>query len=708
MAIEINTDVQFIKGVGPKLGAVLAKRGIHTVLDLLEWYPRTYEDRRAAREIASLEPNQIVSIQASVIAVRSMNLGRSRRKMYEILVGDSSGRISCKYFRVPYRGYFERFEPGMDVQVSGKVTFYRNKMEFHHPDVHPVQENGETEDKLIPLYTETEGLSPSKLRKIIDTALRNLPEETPIDVEALEKNPYQRRPPEGLGENLPRWVMDKYDLISKKKSIHEIHQPPAEQVDEFLKFRSPAQRRVIFEEFFKLEFLLAFRKQGFQREKANALKSSGKLVKPFVESLPFELTGAQTRAFADVEKDLIKPHPMHRLVQGDVGSGKTMVALMSALHAIEAGAQAAIMVPTEILAEQHFKNSMKMLAPLGVEVVLLTGTIKGKDRGRITHEIKTGRSQLIVGTHALIQDDVEFHNLGLVIIDEQHRFGVEQRNKLKAKGISPHFLIMTATPIPRTLAMTVYGDLDVSIIDELPKGRQPIVTRKTFDSKRDKVFGFVDDQIKKGRQAYVVYPLVEESDKLELKNAQEEHEKIKARFPDYKVGLLHGKMKPAEKDAVMREFRDNQIQILVATTVIEVGVDVPNANIMVIEHAERFGLSQLHQLRGRVGRGEYKSYCVLVLGYAVSEDSRKRAEIMEQTTDGFKIAEADLEMRGPGEFMGSRQSGLAGFKMANLVRDVTILQDARQAAFDVVARDPELKFKENKPLQKFLNHEILG
>ncbi len=708
MAIEINTDVQFIKGVGPKLGAVLAKRGIHTVLDLLEWYPRTYEDRRAAREIASLKPHQVVSIQASVIAVRSMNLGRSRRKMYEILVGDNSGRIACKYFRVPYRGYFERFESGMSVQVSGKVTLYRSRLEFHHPDVHPVRESDESEDRLIPLYTETEGLSPSKLRKIIDTALRSLPEETKVDEVALEKKTYQRQPPEGLGENLPAWVLDKYRLIPRRQSIKEIHQPPVEQVDEFLKFRSPAQRRVIFEEFFKLEFLLAFRKQGLQKEKAHVLKGTGQLTRPFIKQLPFELTSAQKRAFAEVKNDLTKPHPMHRLIQGDVGSGKTMVALLSALHAIEAGAQAAIMVPTEILAEQHFKNAMKTLSPMGVEVVLLTGTSKGKERARIRHEMKTGRSQLIVGTHALIQDDVEYDNLGLVIIDEQHRFGVEQRNRLKQKGASPHFLIMTATPIPRTLAMTVYGDLDVSVIDELPQGRQPIVTRKTFESKRDKVFGFVDDQIRKGRQAYVVYPLVEESEKLELKNAQDEFEKIKVRFPEHKVGLLHGRMKPEEKDAVMREFRDNHVQILVATTVIEVGVDVPNANIMVIEHAERFGLSQLHQLRGRVGRGKYKSYCVLVLGYAVSEDSQRRAEIMEETTDGFKIAEADLEMRGPGEFMGSRQSGLAGFKMANLVRDVLILQDARQAAFDVVARDPELKYKEHRPLQKLLNKEILG
>jgi ATP-dependent DNA helicase RecG len=707
MAIEIKTDVQYIKGVGPKLGAVLSKRGIYTVQDLLEWYPRTYEDRRAARAIASLEAGQVVSVRARVLSVRSMSLGRSRRKMYEVVVGDSSGRIACKYFRVPYRGYFERFESGLEVQISGKVIYYRNKKEFHHPDIHPVRDDENSEDQLIPLYTDTEGLSPSKLRKIIDTALKSLPNEA-VSAPPVKKNDLVYRSPEGVKENLPQWLLEKYQLVPKLQSMLEIHQPPLDQAELFLKFRSPAQRRVIFEEFFKLEFLLAFRKQGLQKEQSHAFRGNNSLIPQFLKSLPFELTQAQHRSFAEVKADLEKPHPMHRLVQGDVGSGKTIVALLGALYAIESGYQAAIMVPTEILAEQHYRNALQLLDPLGVKVCLLTGTIKPKERESIGDDIRSGRCQLIVGTHALIQEDVAFHNLGLVIIDEQHRFGVEQRNKLKAKGKSPHFLIMTATPIPRTLAMTVYGDLDVSIIDELPKGRQPIVTRKTFESKRDKVFGFVEEQVKKGRQAYVVYPLVEESEKLDLKNAEEEFEKIKARFPAFRVGLLHGKMKSSEKDAIMRDFRDNKIHILVATTVIEVGVDVPNANIMVIEHAERFGLSQLHQLRGRVGRGEHKSYCILVLGYAVSDEAGKRAEIMEETTDGFKIAEADLEMRGPGEFLGRRQSGLPGFKMANLVRDVLILQEARQAAFEVVHKDPELKSLQNQHLQSLIDSPVLG
>ncbi len=375
-----------------------------------------------------------------------------------------------------------------------------------------------------------------------------------------------------------------------------------------------------------------------------------------------------------------------------------MVALLSASVAIEHGYQACIMAPTEILAEQHFKNARKIFEPLGIEVAFISGQLRAKEKREVLERVQMGQARLVVGTHAVIQDAVHFNQLGLVIIDEQHRFGVEQRAKLMKKGESPHFLVMTATPIPRTLAMTVYGDLDVSIIDELPKGRQPIVTRKVFENKREKVLGFLQEQVAKGRQAYVVYPLVEESEKIDLKNATEEYEKLVAQFPDIRFALLHGKMKADEKDQVMRCFRDHEFDVLVSTTVIEVGVDVPNANLMLIEHAERFGLSQLHQLRGRVGRGEHKSYCVLMLSYALSDEARFRAEIMESTADGFKISEADLELRGPGQFLGTRQSGLTGFKMANLVRDMATLQLARKAAFQLVQKDPLLKLEEHKVL----------
>jgi ATP-dependent DNA helicase RecG len=383
------------------------------------------------------------------------------------------------------------------------------------------------------------------------------------------------------------------------------------------------------------------------------------------------------------------------LVQGDVGSGKTLVALMAAAFAAENGYQTAFMVPTEILSEQHFKNAQKFIGDvLGLKIELITGHLTAKEHAAAVARVRSAEAMICIGTHALIEDEVEFKNLGLVIVDEQHRFGVEQRNKLKKKT-SPHFLVMTATPIPRTLAMTVYGDLDVSVIDELPPGRSPIVTRKVFGNKRDKVFDFMRDQIKAGRQTYVIYPLVEESEKIDLKDAVTEFEEIKKKFPEYQVGLLHGRMKADEKEEVMNEFRAGRTHILVSTTVIEVGVDVPNANLMIIEHAERFGLSQLHQLRGRVGRGQYKSYCVLMLSYALSDDSLKRAEIIESTNDGFKIAEADLEMRGPGEFLGRRQSGLPGFKLANLVRDLPLLKEARAAAQELLRRDPELRKTEH-------------
>lgn len=668
MSLSFSTDIQYVKGVGPKAGDLFRRRGIETVRDLLYRFPRAYEDRRAVRDIQSLVPDQLVSIKAQILKVRSIPLGKSRRRIWEVVVADNTGRIPCKYFRIPYKGYFERFQPNQMVRVVGKVTHYRGTKEFHHPDLHPVTSEEPEENALIPIYTEIEGISRVRFSKLVHAALS-----------------------EAIHDPLPPWIRERYDLLPLEEAIRQIHEPPLEQSDLFLQFRAPAQRRLIFDEFFQIELHMALRRQGIKREAAVALVSQATKVKALEDSLPFELTSAQRRTFLDIVKDLANSHPMHRLVQGDVGSGKTMVALMSAVYAIEAGAQVALMAPTEILSEQHFRNAERFLGVLGVRVGLLTGNVKGKERSAILLALKSGEIDLLIGTHALIQEDVEFQNLGLVIVDEQHRFGVEQRNKLKRKGIAPHFLVMTATPIPRTLAMTVYGDLDVSLVDEMPKGRMPILTRKTFASKRPRVIQFVHDQMVKGRQAYIVYPLVEESEELDLKNATEEFERIQAEMGEYKVGLLHGRMKSAEKDAVMRKFRDGKIHVLVATTVIEVGVDVPNANIIVIEHAERFGLSQLHQLRGRVGRGDHKSYCILVLGYALGDEAIKRAEIMESTTDGFKLAEADLEMRGPGEFLGTRQSGLPGFRLANLVRDSQLLTLAKEAAFELIAQDPKLK-----------------
>lgn len=745
MNLKLDTPVQFLKGVGPKLGDTLRKKGIVTVQDLLEWYPRAYEDRRAARNIASLKPDELVSLRAQVVRVSSFNMGRSTRKIYDVTVTDGTGKIHCKFFRVPYKGYFERFQPNQTVRVVGRVTHYRGQIEFHHPDLQDDSgDDAAEQDKLIPVYPESEGLTNRQFRKLIEASLEEIKRLYPGGIPAGEqdgaRNRYGAKSPSGnsprMGksglsstlplslrkkqgapagpsdhsgpevevlEKFPSWLLKDYELPNRLEALEKVHLPPKESGPEFSELKSPYHRRIIFEEFFWLELYLAAKKSGLKKERAFSFQPKLATVEKLRGSLPFQLTGAQNRAFNEILKDLEEPHPMHRLVQGDVGSGKTLVALMASLVAQENGFQSAIMVPTEILAEQHYQNARRYLEPLGVTVGLLTGSMRTSERNQTFEMLRSGLIQLVVGTHALIQDEVEFKNLGLAVIDEQHRFGVQQRSLLKKKGMSPHFLVMTATPIPRTLAMTVYGDLDVSVIDELPAGRSPVVTRVTYESKRPQVLQFLREQLEKGRQAYVVYPLVEESEKIDLKDAMSQFEILKAELPEYKIGLLHGKMKPDEKDEVMREFRAGNFHVLVSTTVIEVGVDVPNANLMIVEHAERFGLSQLHQLRGRVGRGGHKSYCVLVLGKAVSDESRARTEIMEKTTDGFKIAEADLEIRGPGEFLGTRQSGLPGFKMANLVRDVKILQDSRKAAFEVLSRDSQLI----EPEHRWLRQELL-
>jgi ATP-dependent DNA helicase RecG len=747
--LKLDTPVQFIKGVGPKLGDVLRKKGVETVGDLLEWYPRAYEDRRAARTIASLKPDELVSLKARIVRVSSFNMGASRRKIYDVVLTDGTGKIHCKYFRTPYKGYFEKFQPNQEVRVIGKVGMYRGQIEFNHPDIQDIKPEmappsgsggGDPEgdgefsgerDQMIPIYPESEGLTNRQIRKLVQIALEiaKSPQgqvssaaagagrgpkvgssaaggRLPLALRDKKKSfsgGFQEQAPEPF-EKIPEWIRQKYDLVGRYEALKNVHVPPSDAGAEFAEQNSKYHRRVIFEEFFWLELYLASKKSGLQRESAPAFKPAMALVEKLRAQLPFQFTGAQSRALGEIVRDLAKPHPMHRLVQGDVGSGKTLVALAAALVAKENGFQTAIMVPTEILSEQHYQNAQKFLEPLGLTIGLLTGSMKTAERNQTYEMLRNGAIDLVVGTHALIQDAVEFKNLGLVVIDEQHRFGVHQRTQLKKKGISPHFLVMTATPIPRTLAMTVYGDLDVSVIDELPPGRSPIVTRVTYESKRDAVIGFIRDQLKAGRQAYVVYPLVEESEKIDLKDAVSAYQELEAEFEgEFHVGLLHGKMKADEKDDVMKKFRAKEFDLLVSTTVIEVGVDVPNANIMLIEHAERFGLSQLHQLRGRVGRGQHKSYCVLMLGKAVSDESRERTQIMEKTSDGFKIAEADLAIRGPGEFLGARQSGLPGFKMANLVRDVKVLQEARTAAFEALEKDPGLSKPENLILRSQLS-----
>lgn len=691
MALRLDSKIQFLKGVGPKLGELFERHGLATIQDLLYFFPRAYEDRRAVRQISNLKPDEIVSLKAQIVNIRSYNLGRTHKKIYEVLLRDSSGQILCKYFRVPYKGYFDRFKPFDTVRVVGKVQDYRGRLEFHHPDLKDLdtEEDEIQKDTLNPVYVEIEGLSSQKISKLIHTAWEQIKDEA-------------------WSEPLPKSILEKNNLLTKKESLYHLHFPEPAESESLLKVQSPAQRRIIFEEFFWLELYLAAKKMGFQNEKSSALKPQLTRSKDLIQSLPFTLTSAQQRTLKEIQHDLSLEHPMHRLVQGDVGSGKTMVAFLAAVWAIDSQSQACLMAPTEILAEQHFKNAQKFLAPLGLECALLTGKTKASERKIILEKLIDNKIHFLIGTHALIEDWVQFQHLGLVIVDEQHRFGVEQRGELKnkgANGLTPHFLVMTATPIPRTLAMTVYGDLDVSIINELPPGRSPIQTRVTYESKRNQALEFMIEQVKKGRQAYIIYPLVEESEKIDLKNAVSEFEFLKQQFQNIKFGLLHGRMKADEKEQVMSSFRNKEFDVLVSTTVIEVGVDVPNANIIIIEHAERFGLSQLHQLRGRVGRGEHKSFCILIMGYAVSEEGRQRLEFMETTTDGFKLAEFDLEIRGPGEFLGTRQSGLSGFQIANIVRDAEILHQARETAFEVLNTDPQLKKAEHENLRAQLTQK---
>jgi ATP-dependent DNA helicase RecG len=681
MVLRPDTAIQYLKGVGPKLSEIFSRKGIRTVQDLVEFYPRAYEDQRHARSLASLKAGETVRVKATVVKVSSLQLGRSKRRIYDLTLKDSTGTIHCKFFRVPFKGYFERLISGKEVQVVGEVKDYRGRLEFHHPDLLDIEKLEETQDVVVPLYTEIEGLSSQKISKLIRFIFSQIP---------------------NLGEDLlPAWLKNQNSLISRTEALYKIHHPSPEESPSLLEFRSLAQKRIIFEEFFWMELLLAVKKSGLQREKGPQIINAGAFAKKVRASLPFALTKAQERALAEIEQDLALEHPMNRLVQGDVGSGKTLVCLLAAVRVAESRFQSCLMVPTEILAEQHYKSASQFLGQ-SLKIALLTGKTKVSERNEILKNLLKGEIDLLIGTHALIEDPVQFKSLGLVIVDEQHRFGVDQRGLLKSKGSNPHFLLLTATPIPRTLAMTVYGDLEVSVIDELPPGRTPIQTRVAYPSKRAAAFDFMSEQIKKGRQAYVVYPLVEESEKIDLKNAVEEFDRLQKLYPKIRFGLLHGKMKPSEKEEVMDKFRKNEFQALVSTTVIEVGVDVANANVMIVEHAERFGLSQLHQLRGRVGRGEHKSFCILSLGYAVSDEARSRVEFMEKNQDGFKIAEFDLEMRGPGEFMGRKQSGLTGFKVANLVRDLDLLLQARKAAFLVLKKDPTLKNFENQGLKKEL------
>ncbi len=667
--------------------------GILTVGDLLAVTPIRYIDRRRILPISELTPGRDRTITGSVAAAGISFLGRRRKRIFEVIVSDGTGKVSAKFFHFKQQYFQERFKPGISLMLSGDVSEYGRTLQFIHPEVEVLSEEGEQADsggKIIPIYPLTEGLHQKTMRKIVRNAWDAYNQHvTPIFPEAF---------------------VESFRLEDPWTCLQEMHFPSPDMDPELLTIgRSAAHRTLIFDEFFFLELGLALRrkqhvvKPGIQFPKNNATFDR------FLQVLPFSLTGAQQRSISEIFADMESPRPMNRLLQGDVGSGKTVVALAAALKAIAAGFQAAIMAPTEILAEQHFATIEKIVSHLNIEHALLTSSVKGKERSAILQAIADGVVPLAVGTHALIQEGVDYKNLGFVVVDEQHRFGVMQRAALRKKGAAvshglwPDVLVMTATPIPRTLAMTLYGDLDVSVIDELPKGRLPIATKLYDESRREKLYEGMRHELSHGRQCYVVYPLIEESEKLDLKNATDMCRELKAVFePSYRVELLHGRMKAEDKERVMAGFKAGEIHVLAATSVVEVGVDVPNASVMVIEHAERFGLSQLHQLRGRVGRSHHQSYCILMADYRRSEDAKERLRAMVETTDGFKIAEEDLALRGPGEFMGTRQSGLPPFRIANLARDVGILSQARDAAFKLIESDPALANPAHRRIREVL------
>lgn len=678
-----STELQFLKGVGPKYAEFLRRKGLFDFKDLVEFYPRAYQDLSYNKKIADLKDGETVSLTLRFIESKKQHISRVK-SITTLVFTDGRDTLDAKFFKSPYRGYFNQFDSQAQVQISGKVKFYRNRFEIVHPDISFIKEDdANTTDEdvketgVIPVYSESDGLTQKKIKSLISNVFKNLTEE--FKSTGNVNNAW-------LYPLVPKEIQERYKLLDRWSAIKELHFPNDEaDIRAFSDGRTRAHLTLIFEEFFVLELLTALRKALYVKASCEAYSETDSYLKDFLKTLPFPLTGDQLRTIDEIAADFKKGHPMHRLIQGDVGSGKTLVAFASAYIAIKNGKQVAIMAPTEILAQQHMANAKKFLEPLGVKTTCITGKLKEAERLEIEKKLISGEVNLIVGTHALFEDRVQFKNLSFIIVDEQHRFGVYQRQKLKSKGNHPHFLVMTATPIPRTLTMTVYGDLDVSLIEEMPPGRKPVKTKKFFQKERDLALKTVEKEVKAGRQAYFVFPLVAESESLDLKSAEFEFGELTKYFKDYSVGLLHGRMKPQEKDAVMQDFRENKIQVLVSTTVIEVGVDVANATVMVIENCERFGLSQLHQLRGRVGRGEHSGQCFLILGNKFSKESLFRAKVMEDTTNGFKIAEEDLKLRGPGEVLGSRQSGLPDFKLADLMKHQKVLIEARKAAFDWVS-----------------------
>jgi len=688
---NLATGIQFIKGVGPKLAEAFQRLGVTTVEDALYLLPHRYEDRRELRSVGALRPGRTEVFEAVVLS-STTSTTKGGRKQYEVLVGDETGTIPLKWFHFNAVWMKKAWQTGRRGIFTGEVNQFGHHREIHHPEVEWLSADDDiaavmardpaTYGRIVPVYPLTEGLHQKTMRQVMKQVVDSFSR----DLESF------------IGKE----ILARHHLLPLAEAVTEAHFPsPESDINRLNSGATPSHHTLVFDEFFYLELGLALKRRGFTLEEGIAFEVNHTYTKPLLKLLPFTLTHAQRRVLSEIKEDMMAPFPMHRLVQGDVGSGKTMVALMAALVAVENGYQTAIMAPTEILAEQHYLNIHGWCESLGVKVVLLTSSQKGKERESLMELVRSGEARIVIGTHAVIQEKVEFHRLGLGIIDEQHRFGVLQRGILRKKGENPDILVMTATPIPRTLAMTVFGDLSLSVIDELPPGRTPIQTRVYYESRRHQAYGLIRDEVNQGRQAYIVCPLVDESEKSELKAATQLAEELQSgAFPEFRIGLLHGRLKPEEKEAVMASFKAGEIHVLVATTVIEVGIDVPNATVMMIEHAERFGLSQLHQLRGRVGRGSHASHCLLLASDRLSEDGVKRLRVMEATTDGFKIAEADLEIRGPGDFLGTRQAGLPEFRVASILRDGRILEEARREAFTLVERDPELQLPEHRCMKE--------
>ncbi len=669
--LDLYKDVQYVKGIGPKKADKLNKLGIFTLKDLLYYFPRQFEDRNNLKKIAQLEDGEKVTIKAVISSINTFS-PKEGMTLTKIDVKDETGSAKLVFFNKSY--IKNTFRPGDSILVFGKVKKKFNNLELTSCELEYLTNSPKNTCRFMPVYQLTYGVTNKEIMSIIRTVLE--------DKELI------------IQEYMPQRIIEKYRLCSIDFAVRNIHSPSSK---ESLKI---ALYRIVFEELLILQLGLFVFKSGRNKEDGIKFETS-KDLKKIISALPFKLTKAQNRALDEIIQDMNLEKIMNRLVQGDVGSGKTVVALLALANCVLNGYQGALMAPTEILAGQHYISLTESLKDFGINVGLLIGSLTKKQKDTVLEQIKNNEIDILIGTHVLIEDKVEFNNIGLVITDEQHRFGVMQRSKLSLKGANPDILVMTATPIPRTLALILYGDLDISIIDELPPGRQPIETIAIEKSKRDRAYNnLVRREVESGRQVYIVCPLVEESEAIEAKSAVELVEELRAEyFHDLRLGLLHGKMKSSEKDEVMRLFKNKEIDILVSTTVIEVGVNVPNATLMIIENAERFGLAQLHQLRGRVGRGSHKSYCVLIYD-SKTDVCRQRMAIMEETNDGFKISEKDLEIRGPGEFFGTRQHGLPELKVANLFKHIKILKLAQQEARYILGEDNNLQLKENMALKK--------